>query len=1112
MVLAVTALAAGLVAGVGVSGIGVGGAGASRAVVRHAPSSHAGTTTSRPPVAASVEAPGYWLATANGGVFAAGAAPSLGGTIATRTNPVVGIAATRDGQGYWLVERDGNVLAFGSAHPHGTLPGMHTRVSDIVAIAPTGDGGGYWLIGRDGGEFAFGDAHYHGSLPGLGIHVRDIAGMVATSDGNGYWLVGSDGGVFAFGDARYVGSLPNIHVHVHNIMAMIASPTRHGYVLVGSDGGAFVFGTGVNFYGSLPGRGIRSHDIIGLALTADAHGYWLAGANGATYAFGNAIPYAAPAGLSQNLPVVAIAGTPRSTASSTSASWQIQKTPVYQQGGQLNAVRCTVSNNCVAVGYYLVNGLEKAFSERWNGSKWTVSLPPIPGLTSSLQGISCTSSTFCMAVGSFGNGVTATALAERWNGTSWSALGPPGPAGATIAQLNSVSCVATNACAAVGSYQNSTGTTFTLAETWNGSSWHITGTPNPPGSTLSQLLGVSCVSAKACMAVGNFTKGHEVTLSESWNGASWTIRGTVEPSGARAGSLTNVKCFTTGCFAVGDYLPALGNQTTLAEHWNGSGWAVQGTPGVKGSQESQLDAVSCVNSSDCTAVGFYVAPKTNASLTTAEAWNGHSWGEQSTPSPAGALTSVLDDVSCAATTFCTAVGNEITSSREDVPLAEQWVLHIGTSTTVSSTNKTAVTGQPVVVTATVKPTLSGFGSPTGTVTFTVKGKSSSVSCSAGNTVGVSGGVAHCSIPSGKLLASQSPYAVSVKYNGAADFNASSGSLSPSLSVGKDGTSLTVTSSANPAVYSQTFNLTATVKASSPGAGAPTGTVTFSVDSGRASCDSGTNTFSVNSHGQAVCPITQNLPIGKHTVVATYNADSNFLGSTNGKTPLSETVNKDGTTLTITSSANPAVYTQFYTLTATVKAKAPGRAVPTGTVTFSVGGNGVCDDGTNTFHLNSKGQAVCPVQTSLVPGTYNVIGTYSGDTNFLSSTDSPVFKQIVKTDGTSTAVTGPASAFAPAAVTFAAVVSPHAPATETPFGNVTFTSTLSGGSPLPLNCNNTGSDVVTISFNGQTGREEADCATTIANIGTYTITGTYNDPNPGWGSSFGTTTITVSLIP
>jgi hypothetical protein len=251
----------------------------------------------------------YWLAASDGQVFAAGAAPSLGGIQVPATDPVVDIAATPDGKGYWIVTADGTVEAFGDAAFRGDLAASGVDVSDIVAMAPTGDGHGYWLIGRDGGEFAFGDARYHGSLPGVGVHVDDVVGMVATSDGGGYWLVGTDGGVFAFGDAHYKGSLPALGVHASNIRAMIAAPSRDGYMLVGSDGGTFAFGSGVRYLGSLPSRGIVVDNIAGLALTAGAGGYWLAGASGSVYSFGNAGNLATPAGVSSHLPIAAIAAT-----------------------------------------------------------------------------------------------------------------------------------------------------------------------------------------------------------------------------------------------------------------------------------------------------------------------------------------------------------------------------------------------------------------------------------------------------------------------------------------------------------------------------------------------------------------------------------------------------------------------------------------------------------------------------------------------------------------------------------------------------------------------------------------------------------------------------------
>jgi hypothetical protein len=81
-----------------------------------------------------------------------------------------------------------------------------------------------------------------------------------------------------------------------------------------------------------------------------------------------------------------------------------------------------------------------------------------------------------------------------------------------------VSCASATACTAVGDYNNGT-TGVTLAERWNGSTWSIQPTPNPAGAPVSLLNGVSCASATACTAVGGYNNGTAgVTLAERWNG------------------------------------------------------------------------------------------------------------------------------------------------------------------------------------------------------------------------------------------------------------------------------------------------------------------------------------------------------------------------------------------------------------------------------------------------------------------------------------------------------------------------------------------------------------------------------------------------------------------
>lgn len=257
---------------------------------------------------AGTSAQGYFLASADGHVAAAGGAIYRGELAAPTTDPVVSIASTPSGNGYWEATRDGTVAPFGDAKYFGDLPGLHLSVGDVVALAPTADGRGYWLIGADGGTFSFGDARYHGSLPGLGVHVSDVVGMAATPDGAGYVLVGRDGGVFVFG-GRYHGSLPGLGVRVDDIVGILPTGrTESGYVLVGADGGAFVFGSGSGYYGSLPGRGVHVKDVVGIALTNDQRGYWMAEADGRVEPFGDARSFPEPAGVAANRPVAGISG------------------------------------------------------------------------------------------------------------------------------------------------------------------------------------------------------------------------------------------------------------------------------------------------------------------------------------------------------------------------------------------------------------------------------------------------------------------------------------------------------------------------------------------------------------------------------------------------------------------------------------------------------------------------------------------------------------------------------------------------------------------------------------------------------------------------------------
>jgi hypothetical protein len=215
-----------------------------------------GTTSSGP------DLPGYWMATADGGVMSFGGVPvpgSING--APLAAPIVDLAPTPDGKGYWLVAADGGIFAYGDAHFYGSTGGMRL-FKPIVGMSSTPDGKGYWLVAADGGIFAYGDARFHGSTGGTRLF-QPVVGMAASSDGKGYWLVAADGGIFAFGDAHFYGSTGGARLS-RPMTGMAATPDGAGYFLVAADGGVFNYGD-AHFRGSAGGSGLL-RPVVALAV------------------------------------------------------------------------------------------------------------------------------------------------------------------------------------------------------------------------------------------------------------------------------------------------------------------------------------------------------------------------------------------------------------------------------------------------------------------------------------------------------------------------------------------------------------------------------------------------------------------------------------------------------------------------------------------------------------------------------------------------------------------------------------------------------------------------------------------------------------------------------
>ncbi len=364
------------------------------------------------------------------------------------------------------------------------------------------------------------------------------------------------------------------------------------------------------------------------------------------------------------------------------SEWSLQSTP-NPEGASLSDLRqvsCVSATLCTAVGRYTkASGVNFPLAERWNGTRWEVQSTPSPegSQNTFLYGASCSSATACEATGYYVRGSGGAApLAERWNGVEWTLQSAPAPEGASNSYLIGVSCSSASACTAVAYYYNASGTVVSLAERWNGTSWEVQPTPNPEGAKATLLVGVSCASASACTATGEYTNGSGVQtpLAEIWDGTKWQVQSVPNPSGSEAADLAGgVSCTSSGaCTAVGQYTNASSTQVTLAERWNGTKWEVQPTSNRESVEHDYFSGEpSCVSTTACEAVGASVSGGGSTYRPLAERWNGSEWVMQWTPIPSGGKEVILNSASCSAAGACTAVGNFKNPSGVTQTLAER---------------------------------------------------------------------------------------------------------------------------------------------------------------------------------------------------------------------------------------------------------------------------------------------------------------------------------------------------------------------------------------------------------------------------------------------------------
>jgi hypothetical protein len=287
--------------------------------------------------------------------------------------------------------------------------------------------------------------------------------------------------------------------------------------------------------------------------------------------------------------------------------------------------------------------------------------------------------------------------------------------------------------------------------------------------------------------------------------------------------------------------------------------------------------------------------------------------------------------------------------------------------TVSPTS--AAYGAPITLTATVSPaTPPGPSAPAGTVNFLVDGGTT-------GTVTLSPATAMQSVAS-EILRSlpAGPHTITCTYSGEANY-APTNCNSVSVTITAAASSLTLTSSLNPAPSLAAITFTAALTAN--GQPAPAGnTITLTI---------GANapvTLTTNASGIATYTIST-LTTGVYPVTANFAASKSLLASS---ASLTQTVTALATTLSLTSTPNPAYQGQTVTLTANLS---PPNPLLTGLpVTFFDGAASI-----GTAALSPTGQATLTT-TTLTVGTHALSASFAGNTTFLAATSTTIQQVIL----------------------------------------------------------------------------------------------------------------------
>jgi hypothetical protein len=208
----------------------------------------------------------------------------------------------------------------------------------------------------------------------------------------------------------------------------------------------------------------------------------------------------------------------------------------------------------------------------------------------------------------------------------------------------------------------------------------------------TRIVLITAAVFAAAVAVGVTTaKPAEAKVTHSWTVAQ-------TPALAQGGNLGGISCpSVTSCVAVGDQQVGPNDYASLIESYSGGVWSVVPSPNPGDTSCSilapypcsgainDLNDVSCASSTSCVAVGWYDSNGyDNCCSTLIETLHGGVWTAVPTSNPSGGATAGLSGVACTSATSCVAVGSTGSSTLIETLSRGTWTTTAAPSPSSSS--------------------------------------------------------------------------------------------------------------------------------------------------------------------------------------------------------------------------------------------------------------------------------------------------------------------------------------------------------------------------------------------------------------------------------------------